>query len=99
MTLFEDIHVEPTTLSLARAAAVATEADVDGFVALGGGSTIDTAKVANLVKRHGGEVMDYVNPPVGGGRKPPSPLFPLVAIPTTSGSGSEATTVAVLDIP
>ena len=99
VTLFEDIHVEPTTELLARAAAVATEADVDGFVALGGGSTIDTAKVANLIKRHGGEVMDYVNPPVGGGRKPPSALFPLVAIPTTSGSGSEATTVAVLDIP
>jgi alcohol dehydrogenase class IV len=99
VTLFEDIHVEPTTDSLASAAAAATEAEVDAFVALGGGSTIDTAKVANLIKRHGGEVMDYVNPPIGGGRKPPSALFPLVAIPTTSGTGSEATTVAVLDIP
>ena len=43
--------------------------------------------------------MDYVNPPVGEGRKPPSPLQPHLAIPTTSGTGSEATTVAVLDIP
>ena len=43
--------------------------------------------------------MDYVNPPVGEGRKPPSPLRPHLAIPTTSGTGAEATTVAVLDIP
>jgi alcohol dehydrogenase class IV len=99
VAVFEDIHVEPTLDSLARAADVAAGQDVDGFVALGGGSTIDTAKVANLTRTHGGAIIDYVNPPVGGGRKPPSPLRPLVAIPTTSGSGSEATTVAVLDIP
>src|SRR3954453_19053993 len=43
--------------------------------------------------------MDYVNPPGGEGRKPPAPLQPHLAIPTTSGTGSEATTVAVLDIP
>ena len=43
--------------------------------------------------------MDYVNPPVGEGRKPPSPLRPHLAIPTTCGTGAEATTVAVLDIP
>jgi alcohol dehydrogenase class IV len=99
VAVFEDIHVEPTLGSLARAADFAAGQDVDGFVALGGGSTIDTAKVANLIRTHGGAIIDYVNPPVGGGRKPPSPLRPLVAIPTTSGSGSEATTVAVLDIP
>jgi hydroxyacid-oxoacid transhydrogenase len=43
--------------------------------------------------------MDYVNPPVGEGRAPPGPLKPLLAIPTTSGTGSEATTVAILDVP
>lgn len=96
---FEDIAVEPSLDSLSRAADFAATADVDGFVALGGGSTIDTAKVANLIKRHGGAIMDYVNAPIGGGRKPPGPLFPLIAVPTTSGSGSEATTVAILDIP
>ncbi|MFE0754856.1 hydroxyacid-oxoacid transhydrogenase [Inquilinus sp. NPDC058860] len=99
VTRFEGIAVEPTLESLELAAEVALSAEVDGFVALGGGSTIDTAKVANLIKRHGGAIMDYVNPPIGGGRKPPGPLFPLVAVPTTSGSGSEATTVAILDIP
>lgn len=99
VTRFESIAVEPTLDSLELAAEVALSVEVDGFVALGGGSTIDTAKVANLIKRHGGAIMDYVNAPIGGGRKPPGPLFPLVAVPTTSGSGSEATTVAILDIP
>jgi hydroxyacid-oxoacid transhydrogenase len=96
---FEDIGVEPTLASLGRAAEAAKEHDIDGFVAVGGGSTIDTAKVTNLIHCHGGAIMDYVNPPIGAGRKPPTPLKPLVAIPTTSGSGSEATTVAVLDLP
>ncbi|WP_436638662.1 hydroxyacid-oxoacid transhydrogenase [Microbaculum sp. FT89] len=97
--VYEDIAVEPTIDSFDRAATFAKGADVDGFIGLGGGSTIDTAKVANLIKVHGGEIMDYVNPPIGAGRKPASPLLPLIAIPTTSGSGSEATTVAILDIP
>jgi alcohol dehydrogenase class IV len=60
---------------------------------------MDTAKVADLISSHPAPVMDYVNPPVGGGRKPPAPLKPHLAIPTTSGTGAEATTVAVLDIP
>lgn len=97
--VYDRIAVEPTLDSFGEAARFATEMQPDCFVALGGGSTIDTAKVANLVSTHGGAIIDYVNPPVGGGRKPPSPLVPLIAIPTTSGSGSEATTVAVLDIP
>jgi alcohol dehydrogenase class IV len=68
-------------------------------VSVGGGSSIDTAKVANLITSHPAPVMDYVNAPVGEGRKPPAPLRPHLAIPTTSGTGAEATTVAVLDIP
>ena len=97
--LYEDIAVEPTIESFQKASGFAKAQDVDGFIGLGGGSTIDTAKVSNLIKVHGGEIMDYVNPPIGEGRKPASPLMPLIAIPTTSGSGSEATTVAILDIP
>lgn len=99
VTLYDAVRVEPTLQAFEAAGQAARAAGVDGFVALGGGSTIDTAKVANLLLTHGGAVMDYVNPPVGAGKQPPGPLRPLLAIPTTSGSGSEATTVAVLDLP
>jgi len=97
--IYDAIQIEPTDASLAAAGAAAREGNFDGFVSIGGGSTIDTAKVANLLSTHGGDVIDYVNPPVGGGRKPDSPLRPHLAIPTTAGTGSEATTVAVLDLP
>jgi hydroxyacid-oxoacid transhydrogenase len=96
---YDGVHVEPTLESLQHAAAFARDAGVDGFVSVGGGSAIDTAKVANLIVSHPAPVMEYVNPPVGDGRKPTAPLRPHLAIPTTSGTGSEATTVAVLDIP
>ena len=99
VVLYDRSRVEPTLDSLQDAADFALEHGVDGFVSVGGGSSIDTAKVANLVLTHPAPVMDYVNPPVGQGRKPPSPLKPHLAIPTTSGTGSEATTVAVLDVP
>jgi len=97
--LFDKAHVEPTAESFQEAADFAVEGGFDGFVAVGGGTSIDTAKVSDLIATHGGEIMDYVNPPIGGGQAPPSPLKPLLAIPTTSGTGAEATTVAVLDIP
>jgi hydroxyacid-oxoacid transhydrogenase len=92
-------RVEPTADSLQAAANFAVEGEFDGFVAVGGGTSIDTAKVAALIATHGGEIMDYVNAPVGGGKKPPSSLKPLLAVPTTAGTGAEATTVAILDIP
>jgi hydroxyacid-oxoacid transhydrogenase len=97
--VYDHARVEPTIESFQDAADFALEHEVDGFVSVGGGSSMDTAKVANLVSTHPAPVMDYVNPPVGEGKKPPSPIKPHLAIPTTSGTGSEATTVAVLDIP
>jgi hydroxyacid-oxoacid transhydrogenase len=97
--VFERARVEPTADSFQEAADFAKEGGFDGFVAAGGGTSIDTAKVSDLIATHGGEIMDYVNPPVGGGEAPPSPPMPLLAIPTTSGTGAEATTVAILDIP
>jgi hydroxyacid-oxoacid transhydrogenase len=97
--VWDRARVEPTIDSFQEACDFALEAKVDGFVSVGGGSSIDTAKVANLITTHPAAVMDYVNPPVGEGQKPPSPLQPHLAIPTTSGTGAEATTVAVLDIP
>jgi alcohol dehydrogenase class IV len=99
VVVYDRARVKPTIESLQDAADFAIDQKVDGFVSVGGGSSIDTAKVANLVSTHPAPVMDYVNPPVGKGRKPPSPLRTHLAIPTTSGTGSEATTVAVLDIP
>jgi hydroxyacid-oxoacid transhydrogenase len=92
-------RVEPTADSLQAAADFAGDGNFDGFVAVGGGTSIDTAKVSDLIATHGGEIMDYVNAPVGDGKKPPSPLKPLLAVPTTAGTGAEATTVAILDIP
>jgi alcohol dehydrogenase class IV len=97
--VWDSSRVEPTADSFQAAADFAKEGNFDGFVAVGGGSSIDTAKVSDLIATHGGEIIDYVNPPVGGGKKPPSPLKPLLAIPTTAGTGAEATTVAILDIP
>jgi hydroxyacid-oxoacid transhydrogenase len=99
VVVYDQARVEPTLDSLQHAADFALEHEVDGFVSVGGGSSMDTAKVANLVSTHPAPVMDYVNPPVGAGKKPPSAIKPHLAIPTTSGTGSEATTVAVLDIP
>lgn len=99
VSVFDRSRVEPTLESLQEAVAFARAYDPDGFVSLGGGSSIDTAKVVNLLLTHGGEILDYVNTPVGAGRRPAGPLLPHLAIPTTAGSGSEATTVAVLDLP
>jgi alcohol dehydrogenase class IV len=97
--VFDRAYVEPTAESFQEAADFAAEGGFDGFVAVGGGTSIDTAKVADLISTHSGEIMDYVNPPIGGGKQPPSPLKPLVAVPTTAGTGAEATPVAILDIP
>jgi hydroxyacid-oxoacid transhydrogenase len=99
VVIYDRARVEPTLDSLQEAADFARDAGVDGFVSVGGGSSIDTAKVSNLIVSHPAPVMDYVNPPVGEGRTPPAPLRSHLAIPTTSGTGAEATTVAVLDIP
>lgn len=99
VVVYDRARVEPTLESLQAAADFALDAGVDGFVSVGGGSSIDTAKTADLIASHPAPVMDYVNPPIGCGAKPPGPLKPHLAIPTTSGTGSEATTVAVLDIP
>ncbi|MEC3975461.1 hydroxyacid-oxoacid transhydrogenase [Amycolatopsis sp. H20-H5] len=97
--VFDGVHVEPTDVSMGKAVDFARgHGPWDAFVAVGGGSSIDTAKAANLLTTNDGELMDYVNAPVGGGRAPTVPLKPLVAVPTTTGTGSESTTVCVLDV-
>jgi alcohol dehydrogenase class IV len=95
----DSAHVEPTDASIASAVARARDAGPwDAFVAVGGGSAIDTAKAIDLMLTNPGELMDYVNAPVGGGRAPTLPLKPLVAVPTTTGTGAESTTICVLDV-
>jgi alcohol dehydrogenase class IV len=97
--VFDGVHIEPTDISMQKAIDFARGTGPwDAFVAVGGGSSIDTAKAANLLTSNTGELMDYVNAPVGSGRAPSAPLKPLVAVPTTTGTGSESTTVCVLDV-
>ncbi|MEQ9491906.1 MAG: hydroxyacid-oxoacid transhydrogenase [Alphaproteobacteria bacterium] len=96
-TVFDRIVIEPTERSMLDAAEFATEAGVDGFISLGGGSTIDTAKVANLLSTYPADLKTYVNKPVGAATPPPGPLKPHIACPTTFGTASESTGIAVFD--
>jgi alcohol dehydrogenase class IV len=97
--VFDRTHVEPTDASMQEAIEFArAEGPFDAYVAVGGGSAIDTAKAVNLLTTNDGELRDYLNVPVGAGRAPTRPLKPLVAVPTTAGTGSESTTVCVLDV-
>jgi hydroxyacid-oxoacid transhydrogenase len=97
--VFDQSHVEPTDGSLRQAIGYARDnGPWDAFVAVGGGSSIDTAKAVNLLTTNPGELMDYVNLPVGKGQAPANQLKPLVAVPTTTGTGSESTTICVLDV-
>src|SRR6478736_4113229 len=99
VVVFDRAHVEPTDASLEEAVAFGrAEGPFDAYVAVGGGSAIDTAKATNLLGTNEGELLEYVNKPVGGGRAPSHPLKPLVAVPTTTGTGSESTTICVLDV-
>ncbi|MFE9648314.1 hydroxyacid-oxoacid transhydrogenase [Streptomyces sp. NPDC006365] len=97
--VFDGVHVEPTDASLRQAIDHARGSGPwDAFVAVGGGSSIDTAKAVNLLTTNTGELMDYINAPVGAAKAPAQPLKPLVAVPTTTGTGSESTTICVLDV-
>ncbi len=97
--VYDGVRVEPTDVSLREAAQWAREhGPWDAFVAVGGGSSIDTAKAVDLLVTNPGDLLDYVNAPVGLGQAPTVPLKPLVAVPTTTGTGSESTTICVLDV-
>ena len=95
---YTDVRVEPTDQSFTQAAEFASEVDPDGYVSLGGGSVIDTAKAANLYASHPADFLEYVNAPVGAGTAVPGALKPHIACPTTSGTGSEVTGIAIFDL-
>ncbi|MGI9536645.1 MAG: hydroxyacid-oxoacid transhydrogenase [Desulfocapsaceae bacterium] len=97
--LYKDVRVEPTDTSFKAAIDFAVDNNVDSFVALGGGSVIDTAKAANLYSTYPtDDFLLYVNAPIGKGKPVPGRLKPLYAIPTTAGTGSETTGVAIFDL-
>jgi hydroxyacid-oxoacid transhydrogenase len=97
--IFDGAAIEPTDLSCTAAAAATNAADIDGYIAVGGGSSIDTAKIINLLHSYPGhDLSRYLNRPVGDGAPVPGPLRPLIAVPTTSGTGSECTAMVALGV-
>lgn len=98
-TLYDSVRVEPTDQSFKEAINFTSAGSYDAFVAVGGGSVIDTAKAANLYSTYPtDDFLLYVNAPIGKGKPVPGPLKPLFAVPTTAGTGSETTGVAIFDL-
>jgi alcohol dehydrogenase class IV len=95
--VFDEVAIEPTDVSFEAAARFATEARPDGYISLGGGSVIDTCKAANLLATYPARLSAYANAPLGDARAIPGALAPHVACPTTSGTGSEVTGIAIFD--
>jgi hydroxyacid-oxoacid transhydrogenase len=96
--IYDDAKVEPTDKSFLAASLFASEGRFDGYVSVGGGSVIDTCKAANLYASHPAEFLDYVNAPIGAAKPVPGALKPHIACPTTCGTGSECTGIAVFDL-
>jgi alcohol dehydrogenase class IV len=96
--VYDGVEVEPTDRSMEEAAEYARTKDFDGLIAVGGGSALDTCKAVNLLTTYPAPILDYINKPVGRGVPVPGALKPLIAVPTTAGTGSETTAVAVTHV-
>jgi alcohol dehydrogenase class IV len=96
--IFSEIRIEPDDASVKNAAEFIAQGNFDGVVSVGGGSVMDTAKAAIVYGLHPADFLDYFPPPIGQGKPIPGPLMPHLACPTTSGTGSECTSVAVIRI-
>jgi len=91
VTVFDGVRENPTTADVARCLACAREAKIDLLVGLGGGSSMDTAKGTNFLLTNGGEMKDF-----WGVGKATRPMLPLIAVPTTAGTGSECQCAALI---
>ncbi|KAH8194487.1 hypothetical protein TruAng_011340 [Truncatella angustata] len=97
--VFDRVRVEPKDSSIKEAIAFAKPYSPDAFLAVGGGSVIDTAKLMNLYTEYPeADFLDFVNAPLGNGRPIDKKLKPLIAVPTTAGTGSETTGTAIFDL-
>lgn len=96
--VFGETRCEPNSESFEAAAAFARDGKFDGFVSLGGGSVMDTAKAANLLSTYPDELIAYVNAPIGRAKPIPGKLKPHIACPTTCGTGSETTGITIVDL-
>jgi len=96
--VYDEVKVEPTDASFGAATLFAAHGKFDGYISVGGGSVIDTCKAANLYATYPAPFLDYVNAPIGAGKAVPGPLKPHIACPTTCGTGSECTGIAVFDL-
>jgi len=98
VAVYDAVAVEPTDESFLAAAQFAREGQFAAYVSVGGGSVIDTCKAAILYATYPADFLTYVNKPVGAGEPVPGPLPPHIACPTTCGTGSETTGIAVCDV-
>ena len=98
VAVYDRARCEPNSDSFEDAARFARDGRFDGFVSLGGGSVMDTAKAANLLATYPDDILAYVNAPIGKAKPIPGKLKPHIACPTTCGTGSETTGITILDV-
>jgi alcohol dehydrogenase class IV len=96
--VFSDVRIEPCDATVMEAAEFLMDGNFDGVISVGGGSALDTAKASMVYSRYPADFLDYFGPPVGMGRAVPGPVLPHLACPTTSGTGSECTSLSVIRI-
>ena len=91
VVVYDQVRENPTTEDVDRCVAVASSGEIDLIIGLGGGSSMDTAKGCNFILTNGGTMHDY-----WGVNKATKPMLPLNAVPTTSGTGSECQSFALI---
>lgn len=97
--IYDAVRIEPDEASFQAAARFFGDGRFDGVLSIGGGSVMDTAKAASLLGTYPAELSRYLGAPLGAGAPVPGPLVPHVACPTTCGTGSECTGIAVCELP